>query len=404
MSRLDYRRKREKQIERKENGAGGFLAFIKEHTGLVCLIVILLLVVISAFIIGLSPEFKNHMSNDDSQSLYLDENTIFEKPYTEQEKTVLKTMANSVILCGKEKIVSLSENGEQKWEIDVKLNEPILSIDGNYILAADKGGNDIYLINGGKVILHTQSSYEIINAKVSSTGKFVIISKEPHFKGLASVKDAKGEEIFVWHSGSAYIIDAAIGSDDNKIALAVVNTTSQDENDAEAVFSSGVLMFNTYDEQPYKTHMMPSHLITNVYKADKGFIALTDKRAICLSESGEIVNEFVYENKSVNKVFKSDDILVLSLENENGAKSISAIDNKGKEKCTISVRQTPNFVSAQHGRIAYGGGSEIAVCDDAGKELYLIQTTKKYNAFSLLAGAKRAAGLTAASVDIIEIK
>lgn len=403
MSRLDYIRKKQEQAEHAKRGDSTFISFIKEHGGLVGLVAIILVVVIAVAIIGTNPRFNAYFTNENSTSLYLDENTLFEMPYTDQEKTVIKTMGSNIILCSKNKIVALAENGHQLWEIPINLNKPILSIEGEYILAADRGGRDIYLINGGKVILQTTSKYSIINAKVSSNGTYVIISDEPYFKGLVTVSDAKNNEIFVWHSGSAYIIDASIGADENKLALAVINTavTSQQEG-AEGILS-GVLLFNLYETEPYKSHTFADCIITNVYKADRGFFVVTDKKAVSLDNGGEIYNEYAYDEKTVNKIFKSDSVLVLSLEDINGKKSIVALDNRAHQKCNIDVRQAPNFISAEADRIAYGG-SDIVVCDASGKELYLLKTSKKYNTLMLLSGAKKAVGVTAASVDIVEIK
>ncbi|MBE7026231.1 MAG: hypothetical protein E7410_01490 [Ruminococcaceae bacterium] len=402
MSRLDYKRKKQKEIERLERKESPFISFVRLHAGLIGLCFIVLLVITAAALIGTNPEFKDHFSNN--AELYLDENTVFEMPYTQQENSVIKPMGSNTIVCAKEKIFSLSESGKTQWEIPVVLNKPLLSICGDYILACDRGGRDIYLINNGKVILQSLSSYAITNAKVASDGKFVIVSEEPYYKGLVTVRDAKNNEVFVWHSGSAYIIDAQFGANENKLALATLNTSSSSDEDVSKGLSSGMLMFNLYESAPYQTHTFDDCLITNIYKADKGFLAVTDKKTICVDEEGAIGTEFVYEDKAVNKIYKGDSLLVLCLEKDNGQKSVVALDNKAHEKCNIDVRQTPSFISAHADRIAYGTAGSIAVCDSTGKELYLIQTPKKYNSFFLLEGTKRATGVTGTAIDIIEIK
>lgn len=52
----------------------------------------------------------------------------------------------------------------------------------------------------------------------------IVVSDEPYYKGLVTVKDAKDNEVFVWHSGTAYIVDAVLGGDTDNLALATVNT------------------------------------------------------------------------------------------------------------------------------------------------------------------------------------
>lgn len=398
MSRLDYKRKREKELARKMSGESAFLSFVKEHSGLIALAVIVAVVAAAALIIGFNPDFADRFANKEGESIYLDENTLFETPVTSYEKIKIKPLGSGFVIYDGEKMKMFSDGGKVEWELDMVMNNPVLSSEGGYIMAADRGGKDIYLINNGKVILKTLSQYNIINASVAADGKFVVISDEPYFKSLITVKDAGDKEIFVWHSGSSYIVDAVIGSDANKLAAAVLSTEEQ------SGFSGGVMLFNLYDKEPYKTQLFEGCLASNVFRADKGFTVVTDKKAVFLNSDGEILNEHGYNGKSINKICKSADMTVLSLEAENGNKSITALDNAGKLKCSFNVHRSPNFLSADSGRIAYGGGNEVAVCDDSGKELYLIQTAKDFETLAFLGGARRAAALSPTSLDIIEIK
>lgn len=80
------------------------------------------------------------------------------------------------------------------------------------------------MIHEGKILLQTASAHNIINASVAADGRFVVVSDEPYYKGLVTVKDAKDNEVFVWHSGTAYIVDAVLGGDTDNLALATVNT------------------------------------------------------------------------------------------------------------------------------------------------------------------------------------
>lgn len=400
MSRLDFRRRKQQELERIQSGESKFVSFIKKHSGILILLLIIILVATAFCAIALNPDYANRMS-EGGETLYLDENTIYEKPYAAQENTVLKTHGSGAYICTKDKLFMISAAGKTEWEIDVTLNEPILSANGGYILAADRGGKNIYLINNGKIILQTLSTYSIINASVSSDGKFVVISDEPYYKGLVTVKNANDEEVFVWHSGNAYIIDATIGSDTNKLALAVVNTSSA-LAEATSSLSGGVMLFNLYETEAYSNHTFESEVATNVFRADGGFIAILNTKAVAIDADGKIIGEYVYP-ATPSKIYKSEQLLVLALEGE-GDKKIAVTDNRASEKFVKSMAQLPNFMSADDDRIALGGGNELRVYDSSGKELYLMNTAKKFDTFALFDGAKRGAGLTALSVDILEIK
>lgn len=398
MSRLDFKRKKEKERERQQSGENVFLNFMKAHMGLIILIVIVAAVITSGIIIVISPQYSSHLSPSNENQLYLDENTIFEMPYI-AKKTLIKALGNESIILNTESIMALTSDGKIKWQTDVSLNEPMLSVCGEYILASDRGGRNIYLINEGKVILKTVSPDDIINAKVCPDGKFIIIYEEAYYKGALSVRDAKDNDIFVWHSGSAYIIDAVQGSDSNKICLALVDSEASSD---EVSITSEVLMFNLYESEPYFSYKIDGCLITNVFKGDGGFDALTNKKVIAFSNDGTIKGEYDYGGRRLNKIYKNDSELILSFEAEKN--SIAVIESGANEKCSINIEQTPNFISAASDRIAYGGGNKITVCDMNGKELYLIESSKQFENVILLGGGSRAVGITSASIDIIEIK
>lgn len=400
MSRLDYKRKKQRELERAERGEVGFVGFVKRHSGIIALLAIIVVVAAVWCTIALNPEYAARLMPNNTETLYLDENTIYEMPYTAQESTVLKACGTNAYLCTRDKLTMLSSSGKTEWELSVALNEPILSVNGGYVLAADRGGKNIYLVNNGKIILQTLSAYNIINASVSADGRFVIIADEPYYKGMVTVKDASDKEIFVYHSGNSYIIDAAIGTDTSKLALAVMNTSSTTEDVSS--LSGGIMLFNLYDTEAYKTHFFDGEIITNVFRADGGFMAVMNKKAVAVNAEGEILGEYAYSGK-LSKIYKSDRLLVLVLENE-GSKKIAVVDNSGKQAFEKSVSFLPGCISADGDRIAYGGGNEISICDSAGKELYLLQTAKKFDTFTLFDNASRGVGLTSLSVDILEIK
>ena len=402
MSRLDYKRKKQMEIERQQRGETGFVWFFKRHIGLIVLGLLVLLVSAAAIAVGLNPDFGASLFHRGASSLYLDENTLFEMPYTAGETTVIKVQNNSVIVCTKEKIMSLSGAGKTEWELPVRLSNPLVSVADGYILAADRGGKDIYLIHEGKVLLQTASAHNIINASVAADGRFVVVSDEPYYKGLVTVKDAKDNEVFVWHSGTAYIVDAVLGGDTDNLALATVNTAPS--SGGAGGLSGGVLLFHLYDTEPYQTHTFDANVVTNVFRAGKGFLAVTDRQCVGFGADGAQSWTYSFEGQTISKISTSGDLTVFALESSGGRKSISAVDNNGKVKCTIPNVPSLSFISVDADRIAYNNGNNITVCDSAGSELYSIQTAKSFTELLLFDGGKKAVGLTGTSLDILEIK
>ena len=68
MSRLDYRRKKQRELERQERGEAGWREFVKRHLGLLVLAVIVVLVSAAALIAALTPILAARCSDRTAQS------------------------------------------------------------------------------------------------------------------------------------------------------------------------------------------------------------------------------------------------------------------------------------------------------------------------------------------------
>lgn len=401
MSRLDYRRKRQRELAPEPEKANPQ----KRWSGLIVLALLVLVIALVVVLAAQQQGFWDSIVKNDGQELTIDQNTLATIPYSTDQKGVSAVYGNDVVIADVSGVRALSPAGEVKWEVELAFNTPFISVDGSYVLAADKGGKDVYIINNGKLELHSKTQYPILNARVMSDGNFVTITDEPYYKGLVSVRNIRDEEQFVWHSGSVYVIDAALSQNAQRLAVAVIDAQVAIDEESEGSFTSGVMMFNLYESEPYQTHYFHNGLVTNVYKNGvDAFIALADSFVAGFGQTGEIVWSYDYPGAKMHHVAHADSLTAVCMTDADGMQKIVVIDSQGKEKCVIPVETEVRFLSLCADRLAFNRASGIAMYNTDGRELYTISNEFEYSAFKLFDGGRRGLGTTTIAINVIETR
>ncbi len=74
--------------------------------------------------------------------------------------------------------------GTVVWEIDTAIVDPILKVDGNYILIAEKGRNKICLYIDNKLQYDVDDPDTVMSAELSSNGDVVVVTDNRHTEAV----------------------------------------------------------------------------------------------------------------------------------------------------------------------------------------------------------------------------
>ena len=208
---------------------------IGDHKGIIIGVIIGIIVVIAFITIdtGIIGNYKNNFSNNISKvfkTSKTDKNQLpdpTQKP-DEQYNTEIKSNeivsfegANETefvpykngVVCAKMNHMSyIDGTGTVVWEIDTAIVDPILKVDGNYILIAEKGRNKICLYIDNKLQYDVDDPDTVMSAELSSNGDVVVVTDKSSYRGGISVYNKSGEQIFSWASGSDAVICADISA------------------------------------------------------------------------------------------------------------------------------------------------------------------------------------------------
>ncbi len=191
------------------------------------------------------------------------------------------------LLCGKEVlivnhegIVAINRNGDEAWNIVCNTTTPEVEVENNYIMIADMNGKTINLYNKDKILTQIKTENEILMAKLNKHGYMAVATDELGYKGMLTVYDKDGNELFKWHSGAGYIGDIDI-SDKNVIAVSQLMT------DKEKIYSR-IIALDLDAEGEKRLTDSADGIVMNIKYRDNGeLVAVSDSGVYGFKRNGK---------------------------------------------------------------------------------------------------------------------
>ncbi len=177
-----------------------------------------------------------------SASDYLDDSA----PYTfdSSASRTFRTVDSRLAVVSSSGLQLLDENGKTVLHEIFTLSQPGISVGGERVCAYDIGGTTLCVADfkGNKTDI--EPAGEIISADLSDSGYLAVCSDAAGYKGTVTVYDTSGKAVYVWYSGTGYLVRAAVSPDGKYLAAlclqdsgSVVHTfalTSEDERGSAA--------------------------------------------------------------------------------------------------------------------------------------------------------------------------
>ncbi len=301
--------------------------------------------------------------------------------------------------------------GEVEWQLDIAVLNPFLKVNESYILLAGKNSKELYLIRDGKIMIKTNVPYPIINAGVAANGNFFIIEDEPYYKGLLTVRDNKNKDLFVWHSGTSYIIDAAFNERTSQIAISTLTATPQtdkkeEKSEEKPDYTGALLLFKLHENAPYQTHTFANTIVANVYYDAGRYMVVTDSGVHAYNASnGGYAWSYDILPHMLQRINYQDGKLALLTVAEDGTQTLQLLRTDGKlSGKKIEGLQNISAVTLTKNILAAGSGSHMSVYSLRGDLRYHIALPKAYNDFYLYNNGQYMLGANNIVADILSVR
>lgn len=284
----------------------------------------------------------------------------------ESRNTKVFAYGNYVALLEENILTIYNQYGKKISDITVQAENPKFVSNGEYLLIADEGNSDMYLIYGETLQWQKEVEGNISQIYVNKNGAVGVIISGTVYKSIVTMYDITGIESFKTYLSTTTATDVAISEDGRYLSFIEINTSG-------AALSSKI---KTVSVEKAKNN--PEEAIINTYDGnnDTLFIKIKYKKDKLVGFADDSIH--VYTNGNDEKILDIDkNISFVDINNEGYVCHIKEISNENfvefhllnienKKEIHYNLKNTAKNIYCNEGTTAIDLGNEIHFVDTNG--------------------------------------
>lgn len=191
-------------------------------------IIILGIVLIIALVVVVSLYIANEPTRDWIDRYIFRKNIIEEDlPVIplENENTNIYAYDNHIVVLQDNQLVIYNSSGREETTINVSITTPIFADSGNYLLVADKNGQNAYLIYNTSLQWQKTMEGNISSITVNRNGAVGIVITGTTYKSVIVMYGITGNEEFRTYLSSTIAADVTISGNNDYLSFAEIDTS-----------------------------------------------------------------------------------------------------------------------------------------------------------------------------------
>lgn len=182
-----------------------------------------------------------------------------------------------------------SSGGVELGSQVVRMEQPVLSANGQYGVVYDAGGSAAFRFGGHKEpAVYDGAAGDVLSARVNENGWLTVTSLPDHYRGGVTVYDTSNQPVIALNFSSAFVTDAILSPDGRTVAVV---TISQDGG----AFQSTLHLYRTDEETPFNTVVLDGFTVLDMDFDSRGLWLLGDTSLITLDKQGEQKQEYRFD-------------------------------------------------------------------------------------------------------------
>lgn len=298
-----------------------------------------------------------------------------------------------------DKVTICDAGGQQRAETSIVTSKPVVQKSGKYVAVGDVGGNQVYLFSGEKLKNTITTKGELVDVSVNDAGYCTLVTKGDMHKRDVTVYNTKGEEQFIWNSGSFFVLRACLANNNKNIIISTLDTEG-------GKMKSVLSFYNMSDAEPIATEEYENELISAVEVRGNNVFCVGDSKTLIYRISGKKTAEISYNGKTLLTYRTSDSNIVMAFSESSLAGKRYDVESykvSGKRVGSYELDYKMEYIDFAQNMIAISRDRLIDIVDLSGREKYLIDPGVDIDSFSFLSGSSTAVGFTANSAYIFNI-
>ena len=336
------------------------------------IIIILGIVIVASIVTIITLYVANEQARDWMDEYIFRKNIIDEDLPTREvdnENVSVYAYDNHIVLLKDNKLTIYNTSGKEETTINVTVNNPIYDSCGNYLLIADKGGQNAYLVYNTSLQWQKTMEGNISNITVNKNGAVGIILTGTTYKSVIVMYGITGEEEFKTFLSSTIATNLAISDNNEYLSFAESNTSGTIITSEVKTISVEKAKSTPAEAIVYKYNPENNSLIINIQYSNNELICQYDNAVYKLNDGNsekltEIDNKVLFLDISMpNYICKIQENSTGILSSEYETK---IINEKNLSESTYLLEQMPKNLFCSDNLIAINMGNEALFLNHSG--------------------------------------
>jgi len=298
-----------------------------------------------------------------------------------------------------DKVYITDDSGNEKATLAISVENPYVFSSGEYVAVGDVGKNKIYIIKNTSIVKEIETKKKIKNISLNDSGYCVAVTEGEMHKRDVTLYNEKGEELFVWTSGTKLVFDAVVANNNKNIIISSLDT--------QGTCANTVLNFyNISKEEPINTINYDNEIIVDLNAFGNYIYGIGESKTDIYTVTGDKKGEISYADKSILSYVITNSGIVMSFKEgilNDKRYSIGIYNESGTKKATHEYDYVSKSLDATANHIVVDREGLINVIDYNGREQKLIDSGFDIEDLSFVGNTKKIVGFTADGAYIISI-
>ncbi len=265
-----------------------------------------------------------------------------------------------VLYMNSQSVKLYDSKGKYKSEVVFGTYNPYVEASGDFAVLCDMNSSKLALMFKDELYKEFETKQPVVFATVNDNGDVAAVTSEKGYKSSVYIYDKKGNEKYIWHSGSGYIIDCALSMNGEKFVVLSLNSENGKIN-------SVVTWFDVSKEQPYGQVIIEDCFAYELMYTNSDAFVISGS-GIYKTNSDEVIDSVDFKGKTLLG-FDIDEKnnIITSQKITNSKSCVVKYDKKLNVKYSKELDFEANNVSCSGKKTAVSGQNELLILGKSGK-------------------------------------
>ncbi len=265
----------------------------------------------------------------------------------------------NILYANTQSVKIYDDEGNYKSDVLFGAHNPYVDANDKYAVVCDMNSSKLTLLQDSKNLQEIELKQPVVFAKVNKKGDVAAVTSEKGYKSSVYIYDKKGNEKYIWHSGSGYIADIALSDDGKNFVVLALNSENEKINTV-------VTWFEINKEQPYGQVIINDCFAYRlVYDGDNSFVIAND--GIYKTDYKEVTAVVDFQGRTLLCFDNDDNGNIVTVQKITNSESMVVKYNKKlKEKFNITIPFEASDVSCGGEKTAVSGMDGLIILKQSG--------------------------------------